>query len=90
MLVPIMTIGHKGIKSKRRWPKSLVKICPLCGGPDIGPGGCVCPGSGMLAGENGTIDLGIERDPLIGVTNNFTVFHENFEAIIRGEDDVLR
>ena len=43
----------------------------------------------MLAGENGTIDLGIERDPLIGVTNNFTVFHENFEAIIRGEDDVL-
>jgi len=62
-------------------PAHVSDFCPICFRGPFGPDRCQCPGSGFLAGEGGTLALGIERDPLLGRTNDFVLFHEEFLSV---------
>lgn len=61
-------------------------FCPHCCRDKFGPNACDCPGSGLLAGGGGPLDLGIERSALAG-TNNFKLFFEEFTSIANIEPD---
>lgn len=57
--------------------------CPHCFRDLFGLNACQCPGSGLLAGTGGTLNLGLVRDPLPRQTNDVQFFAEEFMAHMR-------